>query len=153
MEEPNATASAIINFAEKLEESSLSFYEKLAEKSVENKGVFLSFAEESKRNRVLVTRTYQETITDALEACFSFKGLNLSNYFAKTNLTEDLSFPEALRIAIELEDKSSKFYSDVAEMSKSLLATIPMALRKVAERRNSRKLILKSLLDKAIVQR
>lgn len=153
MEEPNATASAIINFAEKLEESSLSFYEKLAEKSVENKGVFLSFAEQSKRNRVLVTRTYQETITDALEACFSFKGLNLSNYIAKTNLTEDMSFPEALRIAIELEDKSSKFYSDVAEMSKSLLATIPRALRKVAETRNSRKLILKSLLEKAIAQR
>lgn len=153
MEEPNATASAIINFAEKLEESSLSFYEKLAEKFVESKAVFLSFAEESKRNKVLVTRTYQETITDALEACFSFKGLNLSNYIAKTNLTEDMSFPEALRIAIDLEDKSSKFYSDVAEMSKSLLATIPRALRKVAERRNSRKLILKSLLEKAIAQR
>jgi rubrerythrin len=153
MEKPNATASAIINFAEKLEESSLGFYEKLAEKSAENKGVFLSFAEQSKRNKVLVTRTYQETITDALEACFSFKGLNLSNYIAKINLTEGMSFPEALRIAIELEDKSSKFYSDVAEMSKSLLATIPRALRKVAETRNSRKLVLNSLLEKAIAQR
>lgn len=152
MEEPKATASAIINFAEKLEDDSANFYEKLAEKFVEMKSVFLPFAEESKKNKVLVTRTYRETITDALEACFSFEGLKLSNYVVKTILTEDTSYSDALRTAIELEDKASKFYLDVAELSKSLLATIPSAFRKVAERRNSRKQVLKSLREKAIAK-
>jgi len=153
MEEPNVTASAIISFAEKLEDDSSNFYKQLTEKYTEQKETFLSFVKEGENNKVLITRTYQETITDALEACFSFKGLNPNDYIVKINLTEDMSYSDALRMAIELEDKASKFYSDVAELSKSLLATIPWAFRKVAERRNRRKLTLKSLLDKAIAQR
>ena len=146
MEEPT-TASAIISFVEKLEGNSLKFYEDLAERYVESRETFLAFAKESKKNKVLVTRTYQETITDAIEACFSFRGLNLSDYLAETTLTEDMSYSNALKMAIELEEKASKFYLDVAEQSKSLLATIPRAFRKVAERRNNRKLKLKSLLS------
>ena len=143
-----ATASAIINLAEKFEDNASNFYQKLAQKFEKNKATFLSFAEESKKNKVLVVRTYRETITDALEACFSFEGLNPNDYIAKASLGEDTSFSEALRMAIELEDKASKFYIKVADLSKNLLATIPSAFRKVAERRNSRKQALKSLLDR-----
>jgi len=149
MEEPNVTASAIISFAEKLEEDSSKFYEELAEKYVEDKETFLSFSKESRENRVLVIRTYQETITDALEACF-IKGLNLNDYLAETKLKEGMSYSDVLKMAIELEEKTSKFYLDVAERTKSLLATIPRAFRKVAERRNNRKLKLKSLLESSM---
>ena len=141
MEEPNVTASAIISFAERLEDASSRFYEELAEKYAQGKETFLSFSKESRKNKVLVIRTYQENITDALEACF-IKGLNLSDYLAETTLTEGMSYSDALKAAIELEEKASKFYSDAAELSKSLLATIPMTFRKVAERRNNRKLKL-----------
>jgi len=137
------TCSAIISFADKLEDNSSRFYEKLAEKSAENKETFLAFAKESRKNKVLVTRTYQETITDALEACFI--QINLSNYLAETTIKEDMSYLDALEMAIELEERASSFYFDVAEQSKSLLATIPRAFRKVAEKRNNRKLKLKSL--------
>jgi hypothetical protein len=51
---PNVTASAIISFAEKLEDDSSKFYKQLTEKYVENKELFLSFAEESRKNKVLV---------------------------------------------------------------------------------------------------
>lgn len=140
------TCSAIISFAEKLEDNSIKFYEELAEKYTEDKEIFLSFAKESRKNKVLVSRTYQETITDAIEACFSFRGLNLSDYLAEATLTEDMSYIDALKMAIELEKKASKFYLDVVEQTKSLLATIPRAFRKVAEIRNNRELKLKSLL-------
>ncbi len=139
------TCSAIISFAEKLESNSSKFYEELAEKYEENKEIFLAFAKEGRKNKVLVTRTYQETITDALEACFI--QINLSNYLAETTLKEDMSYLDALKMAIELEEKASKFYFDAAEQSKSLLATIPRAFRKVAERRNNRKPKLKSLVE------
>lgn len=139
------TCSAIISFAEKLESNSSKFYEELAEKSEENKEILLAFAKESRKNKVLVTRTYQETITDALEACFI--QIDLSNYLAETTLKEDMSYLDALKMAIELEKKASKFYFDAAEQSKSLLATIPRAFRKVAERRNNRKPKLKSLVE------
>jgi rubrerythrin len=152
MGEPIATASAIINLAEKFEDNASNFYQKLAQKFEKNRATFLSFAEESKKNKVLVVRTYRETISDALEACFSFEGLNPNDYEAKLSLGEDTSFPEALRMAIELEDKASKFYIKVADLSKNLLATIPAAFRKVAEKRNSRKQALKLLLDKAATE-
>jgi rubrerythrin len=147
MEEPNVTASSIISFTEKLEDYSSKFYEQLAEIYTENKEIFLAFSKESRKNKVLVIRTYQETITDALEACFAFKGLNLNDYTVETTLTEDTSYSDALKMAVKLEQNASKFYLDTAERSKSLLATIPRAFRKVAEIRSNRKLKLKSLLE------
>ena len=149
MGEPIATASAIISLVERFEDNAADFYQKLAQKYPKNKETFLSFSEESKKNKILVVRTYRETITDALEACFSFEGLNTKDYETKTSLGEKTSFPEALRMAIEFEDKTSKFYVKVADLSKNLLATIPAAFRKVAQRRDNRKQALKSLLDKA----
>ena len=137
------TCSAIISFAEKLEGNSSKFYEELAEKYTEGKETFLVFIKESRKNKVLVTRTYQETISDALEACFI--QINLSDYPAETTLKEGMSYLDALKIAIELEEKANKFYSDAAEQSKSLLATIPRAFKKVAERRNNRKLKLETM--------
>jgi len=143
MGEPT-TCSAIISFAEKLEDNSSKFYKELAEKYTEGKETFLAFAKESWMNKVLVTRTYQETITDAIEACFI--RIDLNDYLAETTLKEGMSYHDALKKALELEEKAGKFYLDVAERSKSLLATIPRAFRKVAERRNDHKLKLKSLL-------
>jgi len=147
VEEPNVTASSVISFVEKLEDDSSKFYEQLAELYTADKEIFLAFIKESRKNKLLVTRTYQETITDALEACFAFKGLNLNGYTVKTTLTEDTSYSDALEMAIELEEKASKFYLDTAERSKSLLATIPRVFRKVAERRSNLKLKLKMLLE------
>jgi len=144
MKETNLTASVIISFAEKLEDNSSKFYEKLAQKY--GKESFLCFAKESKKNKILITRTYQETISDALEACF-IKGLDLSNSIIARNLTQDMSFADALKTAIELEEKAVKFYVDVAERTKSLLATIPMVFRRIAENRKSRNQELKALLQ------
>ncbi len=150
MAEPcETTASTVMSYAQKLEESSILFYKSLAEKYRENQESFLSFAKESEKNKILLTRTYQETITDALEACFSFKTLNLKDYSIETTLVSESNYVDALRTAVELEDEASKFYMDAAEQSKSLLATIPRAFRKVAETRIKRKETLKAFLAKA----
>ncbi len=143
-----ATCSAIITFADKLEDRSSKFYENLAAKAAEEKEIFVAFAKESMKNKVLVTRTYQETITDALEACFI--QINLSNYSAEATLTEDMNYIDGLKTAIKLEEEASRFYQDAAERSQSLLATIPRAFKKVAERRGSRKAKLESLLESRI---
>jgi len=150
MENLNVTASTIISFTQKLEDSSSTFYEVIAERWMENKETFLTFAKESKKNKTLVNRTYQETISDALEAGFSFEGLDLRDYAVETTLAEDAIYSEALRIAVELEEKACKFYLDVAERSRSLLATIPRAFSRVAKRRNNRKLELQSMVDRAM---
>jgi hypothetical protein len=146
MEAPKLTASSIINFTEKLEDDSAAFYENLARRYAENEGTFLSFSEESRKNKVLVIRTYRETITDALEACFCFETLNLNDYKIKAELAEDASLSDALKVAIRLEENASKFYSDVADQCKYLLATIPRAFQRVSEKRKARKQRLESLL-------
>jgi rubrerythrin len=139
------TCSAIITFADKLEDRSSKFYEDLAAKAAEKKEIFLAFAKESMKNKVLITRTYQETITDALEACFI--QVNLSDYSAEATLAKDTNYIGGLKTAIKLEENASRFYQEAAERSQSLLATIPRAFKKVAERRSSRKAKLESLLE------
>ncbi|RLA82729.1 MAG: hypothetical protein DRG31_06990 [Deltaproteobacteria bacterium] len=145
--EKQTTASAIISFAEKLEDSSSKFYVKLSEKYEQGREMFMAFAKESEKNKVLIKRTYLETITDAIEACFSFEDLNLQDYLVETDFKKDASYSDALKMAIKLEEKASKFYMDVAKRSESLLATIPRAFKKVAEVRNNRRLKLKNLLN------
>ena len=150
MENLNVTASVIISFAEKLEDSSAALYNELAERWADSKEIFLNFAKESGKHKTSVVRTYRETITDALEAGFSFGGLALSDYEAKTTLAGNVSYIDALGIAIELEERACKFYLDVAERSQSLLATIPRAFSRVAKRRGNRKVELQSMLDESM---
>jgi len=145
MENLMPTASGIISLAQRIEEGSAVFYDELAERFAESKESFLTFAKESRKNKVVVVRTYQETITDALEACFSFEGLDLRDYAVHTTLAAGLSYSEALKLALALEDTAIQFYTAVADRSQSLLATIPRALRRVAQRRSKRKIELESL--------
>ena len=146
MNEQNITASTIISYVKKLEDKSSIFYEQLAKMYEEKNQLFTSFSKESKKNKLLIVRNYQETISDALEACFFFKGMNLDDYVADTVLKDNLSYLNALKKSINLENKSSKFYFDVAKRSKSLLATIPRAFKKVAEKRKNRKNKLEILM-------
>jgi len=146
MEDVHVTTSTIINFSERLEEASAKFYEALAERLAEHKDTFLAWAKESRKNKVLVIRTYQETITDALEACYCFEGLNLGDYSFGVGLAPDTSPAGALKKALALEEKAQKFYLDVAERSQALLATIPRAFRRVAETRGKRKAELRAMM-------
>ncbi|MGD2142840.1 MAG: hypothetical protein PVF54_00030 [Anaerolineae bacterium] len=133
------TASAVISFAARLEDSSTTFYEALAERFAEEEEMFLAFARDSQKNKTLVVRTYRETISDALEAGFSFQGLDLERHEVETVVDDDVGWSEALDRAIEIERRAIDFYLDVAERSRSLLATIPMAFKSVAKRRKRRK--------------
>ena len=140
------TASSIISFAEKIEDDSASFYAALAKSFEEQEGLFLGFAKESKKNKVAIVRTYQETITDALEACFAFEGLDLRDYVIDTTLAESIGLADALTVALTLEDTTCMFYLDAAERSQGLLATIPRVFTRVARKRSKRREQLKALL-------
>jgi rubrerythrin len=146
MTESSLTTAAIISFCEELEDASSAFYEALAGKWTEGRATFLAFASDGAKNKAQVIRTYQETISDALEASYSFEGLNLGDYAVDATQYPSASYPDALREAIALEEKACTFYLDVAERSESLLATIPRAFKRVAKKRNKRVPKLKDLL-------
>lgn len=144
------TASAVISFYGRLEDQAGKFYADLAQKYVEDRETFLAFAKESGKHKEIVSRAYQEVITDAIEAGFSFAGLNESDYQVKTELLGAMSYPDALQIALELEEKIHRFCIDASERSRSLLADIPQAFERVAKRKGERKLKLKELYDNAV---
>ena len=143
------TAAAVIRFATEVEEKSAEFYEDCAKKYKESSEIFLSFVRENKKNVTFVKRTYYGVITDALEACFSFKGLRVDEYLFEAELGERTSLSEILKMSMEMENKIQEFYQRAGELSESLLADVPRALKKVAEKRNERKQKLESLLDRA----
>jgi hypothetical protein len=145
LEELGATASAVVSFSDRLEDDSSKFYERLADSYPVQKELFLLFAREAKKNKILVTRTYQETVTDALETGYSFKGLVLSDFLPHISWQEGMSLLQALETATTLEKKATEFYLDIAERSRTLLSTIPSAFKKIAENRKSRLAKLEAL--------
>jgi hypothetical protein len=147
MTQRKMTASAIISFVERLETESSAFYDKIADMASEDKEVFKDFAREGRKNQNLMVRTYRETISDALEACFSFEDLDLSAYVVETTIAQKTTYAQALELALHLEKNASKFYGDLAECSASLLATIPRAFKRVAETRKKRIPVVQRILN------
>jgi hypothetical protein len=141
------TASAVMSFAQRLEEDSAAFYRQLAQRWPEHAELFLEFAKECEKSRIHLTRTYQETITDALEACFCFEGMDLESHWAEAATAADLGLGDAIAVAVRLEDRASVFYHEVAQRSQSLLATIPRAFSRAAKVRDKRKSMLQSIVE------
>lgn len=139
------TASQVINFAVELEDKSVEFYEDLAEKFKQYKEVFLSFVKENKKNKLLVQRVYNEVVSDALETGFSFEDLGVDDYLIEIDLAEDVSLPDVLKKALDIEAKIERFYLNATKKSKSFLADVPRVFEKIGKKRDERKEKLKSL--------
>lgn len=139
------TASEVISFARKLEDESAKLYQNLSQKYPEATSMFLAFAEENRKNVVQIERAYYGVITDAIEGCFSFD-LNPDEYSLDTESGNIASLNEALEKAIKIEDLITKFYSDAAGQSESLMSDVPRAFKLVAKKRGIRIPKLKSLL-------
>ncbi len=145
MTDRQITASAVISFSEGLEDSASAFYRALGAMFPAYEGVFLGFIDESEKNKVLLTRTYRETVSDALETGFAFEGLKLDPHLVAPALSGGTGLAGALQVAIDMEENAVAFYQEVAELSRSLLATIPRAFRRVARRRDGRRQVLRSI--------
>ena len=141
------TTSEVINFSKKLENESAKFYESLSQRYTEDKDVFLSFATENKKNIVQTERAYYGVITDAIEGCFAFN-VETDEYTFETDVAENPTYSDALRQALDMEEKIARFYADAAEQSKSLMADVPRTFKMVAKKRNDRIPKLRSLIEK-----
>ena len=144
------TASALISFYSKLEDQTEKFYSCLAENKHYLKGrdTFLAFAKENKKHKMMVTRTYREGITDAFEACFSFTGLHEDAYRIDTEVSDDLSYTDVLKKAINIEETTYIFCTHTSEKARALLAGIPQAFNWIAKQKASRKQLLAGRLGR-----
>ena len=138
------TCSEAISLARDLERGSAEFYKILAERTADNRDLFLSFAEENEKYIKQIERAYYGVISDALEGCFAFS-LNPEDYSLETELAGDASLAEAIERAMKIEEKIVEFYNVAAEQSKSLMADVPRAFKLVVKKRIKRQSTLKSL--------
>jgi len=142
------TMAAVMSFVSKIENESAQFYEDYARRYPTIGDIFSSFIKENKRFEKGIKQTYFGVITDTIEACYSFEGLDTDDYEFVINSDPGTTLADALQMALEMEDKIEKFYLKVAELSNSLMADIPIACKRVAKKRQVRKSTLQSLLEK-----
>jgi len=140
------TASEAISFSQELEDEGAQFYQDLARRYTEGKEIFLSFAKENASNVVQVRRAYYGVISDAIEACFSFGGIDTDDYSIDSRLPKDIIYSDALRAAVAIEEKTVSFYSEAGEVSKSLMADVPRAFGIIVKKRDKRINRLRTLL-------
>ncbi len=140
------TASAIVSFSQDLELRLATFYKELEQRFPEHAELFHSFVLSCEKTGKQVVRTYQETVSDALETGYSFGGISLEAYRLDWDLPEAPSLREAVEMAQALETSAVAFYSDVAGASESLLATIPRAFKRAGRTHQRRREALEALL-------
>ena len=140
------TTSSVISFAKDLEDKSSKFYEELAHLYSEEENLFLSFEKENRKNKTQIEWVYYSFISDAIEGCFSFEGIDTENYTLQTHIPEKISYSDAIQMAISMENKITKFHLNVTRVSKSLLADISEIFNKLIINRKKRILTLKLLI-------
>jgi hypothetical protein len=141
------TASSFIRFYNELEDEVIGFYEKLLEdqRFSEYHDVFSSFIEESNWHKDLITRSYREVITDAMEAAFPLKSLDEEDYEVKTGSVNEQAVSDVLNDAIQVEGACRQFCLDACDSLSGLLADVPEEFTLVAEKKSLRIEKLKSL--------
>jgi rubrerythrin len=129
-----------ITFHGKLEDSVKTYYETLAkdERYGETHGLFQELAQENRKHKEMVLRTYREVITDAFEGGFPLTSLDEKNYELETEVADELLLPKMLVRAVELEETSKRFCEDAAASTKGLMADVPQAFEWVAKRKTRR---------------
>ena len=141
------TASAFISFHGRLEDEARNFYESLMDdvRCMEVRDTFTTFVKENRRHKERILRSYQEVITDALEAAFPQNNLDEKDYEMDADVTEELSFLDIIKKAINIEETCCRFCCDAGESLSGLLADVPEAFIWVANRKTRRKGKLESL--------
>lgn len=141
------TASAVVSYAKELEDRSSKFYEEASSKFITGKDIFTSFVVENRKNKAFVERVYYGVISDALEGCFSFEGIETDDYSLDDVLTENTDYKTVLLMATSMEEQIMAFYVAASRAAQSLMADIPKAFEKIARKRVERIVRLKPLID------
>jgi rubrerythrin len=139
------TSASVISFAKQLEADSAVFYEKMAERYPKGADLFLAFSRENNKYATMIERAYYGVITDAIEGCFAFT-VETDKYTFEKEPAKGLVYADAMKRAIDMEQKLISFYTDAAEQSKAFMADVPRTFLIVARKRKDREDKLRTLL-------
>jgi len=131
------TTSEIVSFAKCLEETTAALYLNLAQRGPEWHDIFLALHEQNVEHVRRIQRTYQNVISDALEAGFAFR-IEHGDFSIDASEEGIVDLEEGLRRALSIERNIGRFYRLAAEQSRVLMADIPRAFDWLANERDRR---------------
>ena len=140
------TASAVVSFAEKMENDTAEYYESLTQRFKEDRSLISSFVKENKANIVKLNKACKGVITDTnkSDAVFSIEE---GEYAIETLLPNDIEYSDALHKALAFERTIIKFYNDASEQAKGIKADIPKQFIKAARVRGNRIYEMETLVN------
>lgn len=112
---PFDTIDDILDFAMQSEQEAIDFYTRLAErmKNKQIEEVFLSFAREEVGHKARLQKIKDEGVFDmAVEAV---KDLKISDYVVSAKPSDDMSYADALVLAMKREKAAFKLYTALSE--------------------------------------
>jgi rubrerythrin len=109
------TVDEILDYAIDQEQQAADFYASFAARAEKAgmKKMLLEFAEEEKRHkeRLLAVRTGEHKLTPQKEVL----DLKVSDYLVEVDVSDNISYQDALIVAMKRERAALKFYTDMAE--------------------------------------
>ncbi len=111
---------AIIQFAIEKEKGSFQFYTRASQvaKYSGAKELFVDFATEEGKHRKLLEGVTAEKIAELKIDTKEAPDLKISDYMVDVEFKPDLSYAEILRMAMKMEERSLKLYTDLKETAK-----------------------------------
>lgn len=107
----------ILNFAIEMEQKSIEFYNDLAQKASTNdmKEIFYNFVEEEIKHKAKLVKIKEEKIFNLGQE--KINELNISDYVEKTEPKEDMTYQEALILAMKREKAAFRLYTKLANQT------------------------------------
>lgn len=139
------TTAEWLSLAKNKENEAAGYYEGLASKYPRGADTFLSLARDSRKYANQIEMAYYSVISDAIEGCFALN-LETDNYALDIGLAVEISFSDAVKKVMVVEEKLAAFYADAAEQCQAVMADIPRVMNQIAQKRKKRKAELEALL-------
>jgi len=138
------TFGSVLTFAINLEDTARTFYESLSKKDEHpfSNEILKELTEGNRKRRELLERTRRESIVEMILERIS--GLDRTEYLVDISHPPNKVEANDLEVAIELERRIGKFYSDSANKTK-FLPEVSRTLERIARNSGEREARLRSL--------
>ncbi len=144
------TVDDILDFAIDMEQKSIDFYKELSDraKSSEMKKTFLRFVEEEIKHKAKLTKVKEEKIFTLGEE--KVRELNISEYVERTEPSPDMSYQDALILAMKREKAAFKLYTKLASQTSN--PELVNLLLSLAQEESKHKLMFEIEYDEVILR-
>ncbi len=140
----------VLDFAIEMEQNSIDFYKDLSNKASfqEMKETFLQFVEEEIKHKAKLIKVKEEKIFNIGEE--KVKELNISEYVERTEASPNMTYQEALILAMKREKAAFRLYTKLAQKTSN--PELVNLLLSLAQEESKHKLMFELEYDEVILR-